>query len=347
MSVNPSQTRFYGSANMPDADGATTGGAVDFANKVVFSDISPAGTMDYVSSNNSDTGVILTLTGRDSTGAIVSEAKTLTGQTAVAGSQTFSRLLKCLATGSTALGTVAALSHTALIASHTAQAAANSSGVTPATITLQAGDGATAVPGTIIRILNNTPTGVQYQLKEVIDNSSYGTDVVAVDSDWSTVPSSSTTYSVFEGMLFNLTPNQITQVRRPFYNAAAAAAGGSTTTYYEKIFAVNNNTSIALTVASILKTVDPSSGTFEFALTNTLNDTGTVANRQTAPATGITAFTTGAAPQSINVPSPQNLPSGAAPNAAGAQGVWLQLALTAGLAPANTSFTMEIAGQTI
>jgi hypothetical protein len=77
-----------------------------------------------------------------------------------------------------------------------------------------------------------------------------------------------------------------------------------------------------------------------------LNDTGTVTNRQTAPATGITAFTTGSAPQTIAVPGAQNLPSGAAPNAAGAQGVWLNLLLTAGLAAAQTSFTMRATGTT-
>ena len=77
------------------------------------------------------------------------------------------------------------------------------------------------------------------------------TDVVAVDSDWSTVPGASTTYSIYEGMLFNLAPNQVTQVRRPFYNASADIAGGVNKDYFEKIFAVNNNTSIALTAVQI------------------------------------------------------------------------------------------------
>ena len=293
MSVQPENLRFYGSANMPDVDGTTTGGAVDFSKKVDFSDINPNGTMNYVSSSGSDTATTIALTGRDATGAIQTETKTLTGTTPVAGSQTFNRLLKGVAGGTTAVGVIAAISNTAVVASHTAQAASNSSGVTPALITLQTGDGSSVAIGQIIRITNNTPTGVQNQLKEIIAVSGYGTDVVAVDSDWSIVPSSSTTYSVYQGMLFNIAPNQITQVRRPFYNASADIAGGSTKTYYEKIFAVNNNTSTALSAAQIFKQTDPSAGTLQFALTNVLNDTGTVANRQTAPATGITAFTSG------------------------------------------------------
>ncbi len=147
-------------------------------------------------------------------------------------------------------------------------------------------------------------------------------------------------------MLFDISPNQVTQNRRPFYNAASDVTGGSNRTYYEKLFTVNNNTTTALTVASILKQADPSSGTLQFALTNALNDTGTVANRQTAPVTAITSFSSGSAPQTINVPSPQNLPSGAAPNAAGAQGVWLSLLLVAGLAAAKTSFTLRATGTT-
>lgn len=343
MSVLKRDLWFAGSANMPDGDGTTTGGAVDFTKKISFVDITPTGTMDYVSSSASDTAVVITQYGRDSTGVIVNEAKTLTGTTVVAGSQSFERLLKALASGTTAVGDIASISHTAILANRTAQGAANASGVTDAYFTLQSGDGASCAVGDIIRIFNNTPGGVQFQLREIIALSG---DTASVNRDWGTVPSSATTYSVFQGMLFNLVPNQVTQVRRLFYNAAADVSGGSTRNYYDKIFAVDNNTITALTVASVIKQADPSSGTLNFALTNALNDTGTVANRQTAPVTGITSFSSGAAPQTIAVPSPQNLPSGAAPNAAGAEGVWMQLQLTAGLAPAKTSETMRITGQT-
>lgn len=344
MSVNPANIKFYGSANMPDVDGATTGGAVDFTKKIFFDDISPNGLMDYVSSSASDTAVTIAVTGRDATGVMQTETKTLTGTTPVLGSQTFERLLKGLAGGTTAVGDIAAISHTAVLSARTAQAgSANSTGTTPALIKLQAGDGATAVPGTIIRTTGGTGPN---QLRQVIDNTSYGTDIVAVNRDWGTVPDATTTYNVHHGFLFELAPNQIKEVRRPFYNAAADVAGGANRTYYEKVFAVNDNTATALTTATVTKQSDPSAGTLQFALTNVLNDTATVANRQTAPGSGITAFSSGAAPQSINVPNPQNLPSGAAPNSAGAQGIWLSLLLTAGLAPAKTSLKLRAAGQT-
>jgi hypothetical protein len=342
MSVLPSDTIFYGSANMPDVDGATTGGALATNTIINFNDITPTGTMNYVSSSASDTATIITLSGRDASGVIQTEAKTLTGVTPVTGSQSFERLMKGLVSGTTAVGDVAAISNTAVVTG-TAQAGTAATSSASATITLQSGQGASCVVGMIIRITNNTPTGVQNILRRII---SIATDVISVNRDWGTVPSSATTYGVYHGMLFEISPNQVTQNRRPFYNIASDVTGGSTRTYYEKIFAVNNNTVTALTVAAISKQADPSSGTFQFALTNSLNDTGTVANRQTVPASGITAFTSGSSPQSINVPSPQNLPNGAAPNAAGAQGIWMSLALTAGLAAAKTSATVQITGTT-
>src|ERR1019366_867566 len=149
------------------------------------------------------------------------------------------------------------------------------------------------------------------------------------------------------GFLFEILPNPVTSIVRPFSGAAADVSGGSSRAYVEKIFCVNNNTTTALTLASIIKQVDPAgSGVLQIALTNVLNDMGTVANRQTAVGSGITAYTSGAAPQTINVPSPQNLPSGSAPNSAGAQGIWLQLTLAAGIAAQKTSFTLRDSGTT-
>lgn len=342
MSVLVSDVNFYGSANMPDADGATTGGALNTATIINFNDISPTGLMSYVSSSASDTAAVLTLSGRDSTGVIQTEAKTLTGTTPVAGSQSFQRLMKGIASGTTAVGDIAAISTTAVVVG-TAQAGAAATSSASATMTLQSGQGASCAIGMLVRITNNLPSGANFQLRRIV---AIATDTISVNRDWGTVPTSATTYSVNHGMLFDLLPNQVTQNRRPFYNVASQVTGGSNATFYEKIFAVNCNTSTALTVASILKEADPSSGTIEFALATSLNDTATVTNRQTAPATGITAFSTGSAPQTIAVPGAQNLPSGAAPNAAGAQAVWISLLLTAGLAAAQTSFTMRAAGTT-
>lgn len=342
MSVLVSDLTYYGSASMSDVDGATTGGALNTAILINFNDITPNGLLNYVSSSASDTAAIITVSGRDATGVIQAEAKTLTGVTPVAGTQTFERLMKGVASGTTAVGDIAAISNTAVLTG-TAQAGAAATTTASATITLAAAAGASCAIGMIIRITNNSPAGVNNQLRRIVAIS---TDTISVNRDWGTVPTSATTYGVYHGMLFDILPNQVTQNRRPFYNVASDVTGGSNRTYYEKIFAVNNNTTTALTVASILKQVDPSSGTLQFALTNALNDTSTVANRQTLPTVAITAFSSGSAPQTIAVPSPQNLPSGAAPNAAGAQGIWLSLLLTAGLAAAKTSFTMRATGTT-
>ena len=346
MSVIQSDLVFYGSVNMPDVDGATTGGALDTTKLITFADMAANGVVNYVSSSASDVGVILTATGRDTTGVLQSEAKTLTGTTPVAGTQSFLRLEKGVATGTAAVGDVAVISNTAVVTG-TAVAGSAASASLSAWITLASGQGATVAIGQVIRITNNSPAGVNFMLRRIVAIDTVVTDRVYVNRDWGTVPTSATTYGVYRGMLFDLLPNLVTQVRRPFYAASSDVIGGSTRNYYEKIFAVNTNTAFALTLASILKQVDPSAGTLNFALTNVLNDTGTVANRQTVPASGITAFSSGAAPQTIAVPSPQNLPSGAAPNAAGAQGVWLNLVLTAGLAATNTSFQMRETGQTI
>ena len=88
----------------------------------------------------------------------------------------------------------------------------------------------------------------------------------------------------------------------------------------------------------------PSGALVDLALTTLLNDTGTVINRQTAPSSGIGAFTT--QPAFVNVPGPGNLPSGPAPNAAGAQGVWLRLTLPAGATAYKGSAALRIQGTT-
>lgn len=343
MSALQSDLVFYGSANMPDVDGSTTGGAVDFTKRIAFNDISPSGAISYYSSSSSDTAVTVAITGRDATGVIQTETKTLTGTTAVSGSQTFERLLKGVVAGTAAVGDVGALSTTAVVTG-TAQAGAAATSSASATITLQSGQGASCSIGQIVRPTNNSPAGVNFQMRYITAISG---DVISVNRDWGTVPTSATTYGVYEGMLFEILPNKVTTIRRPFYNAAADVSGGSNRNYYEKIFMVNNNTTTALTAASIIKQVDPTGATaLNFALTTVLNDTGTVANRQTAPSTGIGSFSSGAAPQTITVPSPQNLPSGAAPNSAGAQGVWLDLTLNAGVVAGKTAFTLRTTGTT-
>ena len=359
MSVLTTDLEYYGSANMPEADSVTVGGAVDFSKQVIFNDVTPTGAMDFVSSSASDTATKIQIAGRDSTGVIQTPAAiTLTGTTKVTSlSQTFERLLYGAITGAAAngplanpggtaaVGDIAAMARTLTITAHTGQAgSANSTATNPPVMKLQAGDGASVAVGQIIRTTGGTGPN---QLRRIIaiNPNGLGADFVAVNGNWGTVPDATTTYEVAQGFLFSKSPNAVTAVIRAFSTSSADVSGGSNRTYYEKVVAVNNNTTLALTAASIIKLVDPAGATaLNFALTTALNDTGTVANRQTAPVSGITAFSSGVAPQTIAVPSPQNLPSGAAPNAAGAQGIWLALVLNAGNAAAKTSMTVRMQG---
>ena len=336
MSVLPSDLTFYGSASMPDVDGATTGGAIARNRIVNFADMAAAGTVNYVSSSASDTAVQITVTGRDVSGVIVIEAQTLsTGTTPVAGSQSFERLLKGLVTSGTAVGDVAAISSTAVV-SGTAVAVAAATTSAPATITLQSGQGASVAVNQIVRIVSAT-TGA-YQLRRIV---AFTGDVAQLSRDWTTLPTGSISYTVNNGMLFDLAPVQVTEVRRLFYNAASDTSGGSTRYYYEKVFAENNHASLALTSASIVKTVDPASGALDFALETSLGGSNSASNRQTVPAS-ISTWSSGLAPQTIGVQGTGNI----AAMRGGPQGVWLRLTLTAGLAAAKVSETMRITGLT-
>lgn len=367
MSVLPSDIVVYGSANMPEADGATTGGSVDFTRRVAFYDIAPAGNVDVISSSVSDIATKITYYGRDPTGAVQSQTLTLSGQTWVTGSQPLERLLYAALSGATANGPVANPGGTAAVgdvalAAHncvlpvgsvtndttvrTAQTgSANHSGTTPALFKLQSGDGAIVSAGQIIWTKSGTGAN---QLRQIIATSVYGTDMVAVNRDWGTVPDNTTTYKVLQGMIFEISPNPVTAVIRMFSTSAADAPTGSQRTYYEKVFAVNNNTSTALTAAQIEVASEtpslPQGALLDLALTTALNDSTTVANRQTAPSSGVGSFI--AQPAFVSLPGPGNLPSGAVPNAAGAQGLWLRLTLPTGTAAYKGSADLRTQGTT-
>ena len=367
MSVLPSDIVVYGSANMPETDGATVGGAVDFTRRVAFYDIAPAGNIDVISSSAADTATKIVYSGRDATGAIQSQTLTLNGQSWVTGSQSLERLLYAALSGasangplanpggSPAVGDVALAAHSCVLPSgaltidttvRTAQAgSANHSGTTPALFKLQSGDGAAVAAGQIIWTKNGTGAN---QLRQIITTAGYGTDVVTVSRDWGTVPDGTTTYKILQGMLFEISPNSVTAMIRMFATSAADMPAGAQRTYYEKVFVVNNNTAAALTVAQIEVANEaptlPSGALLDLALTTVLNDAGTVANRQTAPSSGVGAFVT--QPAFAVVPSPGNLPSGTAPNAAGAQGLWLRLTLPAGAAAYKGSADLRTQGMT-
>lgn len=365
MSVTPNEISYYGSANMPEADAATVGGAVDFTKKVVWYDLSANDTIDAVSSSASDTATNIQAKARDAAGNIVtSSVATLTGTTPViniGALGTVERLIAAVTTGgaiaglttpggTTAVGDVAIYRHTALLSARTAQTgAANTTGTTPPLFKLQAGDGASVAIGQIIRIKTNT--GIN-QLRQIIAVTGYGTDVVAVNRDWGTLPDNTSTYDVYQGMLFELSPNQVKALTRLFATAQADAPGGSSRTFYEKIFVVNNDTTIDLTGAQIEVLSEspslPSGALLDLAMCKALNDTATTANRQTLPANGdASALTFVTQPAFVSVIAGTGaLVHGNAPNTANAQGVWLRLILPAGTAAYKGAATVRAQGAT-
>lgn len=372
MSVTPNQIVIYGSANMPEADSATVGGAIDLTKRVSFYDMSAAGAVDVVSSSASDTATKIQISGRDSTGTIQTPAAiTLTGTTVIAsafGGQSFERLLAGVITGgaiaglsnpggTAAVGDVAVLAHTRTISGHTAQAgSANTSGTTPPLFKLQSGDGATVGAltynglGLVIRITGGTGSGQLRYISAPYSSGAYGADVVAVNRDWGTVPDATSTYDIAPGMLFDISPNAVTAIARCFATAQADVPGGSSRTFYEKVFALNTNTTTALTAAAIEVLSEtpslPGSALLDLALCKALNDTATVANRQTLPANGdSSALTFVTQPSPINViASPGSLPAGGV--AADGQGLWLRLTLPAGTTAYKGTADLRTTGST-
>ena len=168
----PSDIVVYGSADMPETDGATIGGAADFTPCIAFYEITPAGSVDVISSSLSDTATTIAYSGRDSTGAVQSQTLTLNRQSWVTGSQSFERLL-CAAlsganangpladpSGTPAVGDVALAAHSCVLPAgavttdatvRNAQAgSANHSGTTPSPFKPQSGDGAVVSIGQIM-----------------------------------------------------------------------------------------------------------------------------------------------------------------------------------------------------
>lgn len=105
MSVLASEIIAYGSANMPENNTATSGGAIDTTTRVVFDDIVTTDNVTIISSNAGDTTQTVTIYGRDSTGAIVSEVLNLNGTSRVVGAQNFERISKIVVSAAHA-GTV-------------------------------------------------------------------------------------------------------------------------------------------------------------------------------------------------------------------------------------------------
>lgn len=100
MSVSASDLVAYGSANMPEDNVSTSGGAIDATTKVIFTDIAATDQVTVISDNAGDTTQTVTVYGRNAGGAIVSEGLSLNGTSRVTGAVAFERILKIVVSAS-------------------------------------------------------------------------------------------------------------------------------------------------------------------------------------------------------------------------------------------------------
>jgi len=139
------------------------------------------------------------------------------------------------------------------------------------------------------------------------------------------------------GATLGTLPVQTLELRRPHYNAIANAASGAQKDYFEKMFIKNLDGTLTLTGSTLAKTLDPQA-VIDFALESVLNgttDNGAGNNRLVAPA-GFVFDSTAKA-----VANSGSLTAGAA------QGFWTRCRLPAGKTPADTTFTMRLAGVSV
>lgn len=97
MAVSASDIIIYASANMPESDSTTSGGAWDNQTKILALDMQDAGgtdVLEVLSDSGGDSVQTLTVTGRNSGGSIVTDTFALNGTSVVTGAVSFERILK-------------------------------------------------------------------------------------------------------------------------------------------------------------------------------------------------------------------------------------------------------------
>lgn len=321
MSILLRNLQLRGSAVMPDDDTPTNvGAAIAPEKKVTFTDVS--GTLQAVSSAAGDTTQTVTVYGRNSVGALISQAYALNGVTPVTDAEIFERILKAVK-GAVCAGDVA-------IEAQSAERSNTATAGSADTITL---DGAASAVddyynGMVLRTTGGTGPN---QLGEVIDYVG-ATKVATMSKAFAVTPDGTTTFRLAKGVVFEDDASyEVMEVRRAFYNASAEASGGSTRNYYEKIFFVNRD-ALSLTSAEVAEDADPSA-LIAFGLAATVDDTGDngAFNRQTAPGVVVFASTLVAVP-------------GGALAVDEAIGVWLRLTLAAGAVATKSTYSPRLQG---
>ncbi len=326
MPLTLTDLKLYGSAVMPDDNAVTNiGGAIATSKKADFSDF--AGLMQVVSSSAGDTTQTVQVFYRDASGALLNETKTLNGLTPVTYVANIERLLKGVKTGS-AGGNIA-------LENQSAERSGTLQNGTLNTVTLDVG--ASAVDGfyngMIIRLTGGPGAN---QINQIIDYVG-ATKIATLQDIWrGTIPTAATTFRIATGFFFERNPNEISEVRRVFYDASANAPGGGAVDFFDKIFFMNASNAGSLLTAQVVESLDPS-GKITFGLDSVVNGTssnGAGNNRKVAPS----GIVFGSTP--VDVPG-SNL------NAGSNIGVWLKLSLADGDAAQKTSYTPQLAGTTV
>lgn len=109
MSILATDLVLWSSANIPTDEVSTAGGAISTTARPTLVQLTATSTVDYVSSA-ADTRTVTT-TGRDATGSIVTETKTLNGTTTVTGTQSFERVLSVVLSATNGSNTVTVTQH--------------------------------------------------------------------------------------------------------------------------------------------------------------------------------------------------------------------------------------------
>jgi len=337
MSVTLADLKLYYSLIEPDDDvQSPIGGPLDRQKRPAFIDV--GGTVQIVGSTTVDTTQQVVVHGRDITGAIISETKTLTGVTPAVLSSAFERLLKTIKNAIT-LGDVA-------VEGQTGQLSGVLAGATLFDVILPTGF--SAVSGAFNQWVLRS-NGTNKSIRRVIsyDGPSRRATVdhpyttlfpaAAVAGDNRTGTGES--FVISKGFFFEKNPVEVIHVRRPFFNAAANVPGGVTKTYYSKMFWENTNgQGLALLSAQVAEASDPQAD-IAFALGTAFNDSVfNAGNRQVAPVSGVSAFSS----------ATKVVPGGTGDLKSGSTiAMWLELTLLAGAAAQNNVYVPRLTGQTV
>jgi hypothetical protein len=339
-SVSAKHIIIYGSTNMQENDSSTPqGGSINKNVKVIFTDIDTTGSIYVVSDNSSDDQqTILTITGRDASGALISEAQPLSasGTALSVTDSSFERIIKVTVTGSTPSGNLGAFSRHAKH-SATLQGGTQALGTPQIKLDSSASGTTDDYKGYVIRM---TGGNAVHNVREIVAYNGT-TKVASLRTGLSATPTHNDGFSIYPGCVLEkslgVAGSDITSVRRPFYNVAADP--DDAVIKYEKVFVFNLNADTTLSNTTLLEVNEGLYTYASFSMETSLSGSGTSHNRATVPPSGIGSwfdYSDGAQ----DIPNSKNFTNNAG------LGVWLKLMLAAGAAAQNDVYSLQTSGQT-